>query len=204
MKFLKEHIHLWKSSYLSGTHVKKMSYRKRVILQQLKEIEKIKITNVAQKEKVKWGIEADENTKFFHGVINKKRSQLAISGIKEEGESLIVLSLTEEVKIFKLLNGTHKEALEVMVLEKEECGSAKSPDSDGFSFGFYKKYWDLNGTDVMEIVEELFIAGKILSGCNSSFITLILMVDSPIMVTNFRLISLIGARSSNSRWASYG
>lgn len=46
----------------------------------------------------------------------------------------------------------------------------------------------------MEIVEELFIAGKILSGCNSSFITLILMVDSPIMVTNFRLISLIGTR----------
>lgn len=39
-----------------------------------------------QKAKVKWGIEADENTKFFHGVINKKRSQLAISGIKEEGE----------------------------------------------------------------------------------------------------------------------
>lgn len=51
-----------------------------------------------------------------------------------------MLSLTEEVKIFKLLNGTHKEALEAVVLEKEvkeavwECGSDKSPGPDGFSF----------------------------------------------------------------------
>nr|GEX54484.1 hypothetical protein [Tanacetum cinerariifolium] len=30
--------------------------------------------DIAQKAKIKWGIEADENTKFFHATINKKRS----------------------------------------------------------------------------------------------------------------------------------
>ncbi|GJV27969.1 hypothetical protein Tco_1384417 [Tanacetum coccineum] len=34
-----------------------------------------------QKSKVTWVIEGDENSKFFHGIINKKRSQLAIRGL---------------------------------------------------------------------------------------------------------------------------
>nr|GEW06018.1 RNA-directed DNA polymerase, eukaryota [Tanacetum cinerariifolium] len=31
-----------------------------------------------QKSKIKWALEGDENSKFFHGVVNKRRSQLAI------------------------------------------------------------------------------------------------------------------------------
>ncbi|GKB45734.1 RNA-directed DNA polymerase, eukaryota [Tanacetum coccineum] len=38
-----------------------------------------------QKSKVTWAIEGDENSKFFHGIINKKRSQLAIRGIFVDG-----------------------------------------------------------------------------------------------------------------------
>nr|GFB88807.1 RNA-directed DNA polymerase, eukaryota [Tanacetum cinerariifolium] len=34
----------------------------------------------SQKSKVKWTIEGDENSKFFHGIIKKRRSQLAIRG----------------------------------------------------------------------------------------------------------------------------
>ncbi|GJS53185.1 hypothetical protein Tco_0626547 [Tanacetum coccineum] len=32
-----------------------------------------------QKAKVKWGVEADENSKFFHGIVNRKGRQLAIT-----------------------------------------------------------------------------------------------------------------------------
>ncbi|GJZ41684.1 nucleotide-binding alpha-beta plait domain-containing protein [Tanacetum coccineum] len=35
---------------------------------------------VAQKAKIKWAIEGDENSKYYHGILNKKRSQLAIRG----------------------------------------------------------------------------------------------------------------------------
>ncbi|GJS54502.1 hypothetical protein Tco_0627864 [Tanacetum coccineum] len=38
-----------------------------------------------QKSKLKWAVEGDENSKFFHGIINKRRSQLAIRGIFVEG-----------------------------------------------------------------------------------------------------------------------
>nr|GFB60287.1 RNA-directed DNA polymerase, eukaryota [Tanacetum cinerariifolium] len=34
-----------------------------------------------QKSKVKWAVEGDENSKFFHGIINKRISQLAIRGV---------------------------------------------------------------------------------------------------------------------------
>nr|GFA75759.1 RNA-directed DNA polymerase, eukaryota, reverse transcriptase zinc-binding domain protein [Tanacetum cinerariifolium] len=38
-----------------------------------------------QKSKIKWAIEGDENSKCFHGLINKKRSQLAIRGVFVDG-----------------------------------------------------------------------------------------------------------------------
>ncbi|GKB87594.1 hypothetical protein Tco_0959866 [Tanacetum coccineum] len=38
-----------------------------------------------QKAKVRWAIEGDENSKYFHGIINKKRSNLAIRGVFVDG-----------------------------------------------------------------------------------------------------------------------
>ncbi|GKE04789.1 hypothetical protein Tco_1396807, partial [Tanacetum coccineum] len=35
--------------------------------------------------KIKWAIEGDENSKFFHGIINKKRSQVSIRGVFVKG-----------------------------------------------------------------------------------------------------------------------
>ena len=43
------------------------------------------IKDAAQQAKVKRAIEGDENSKFFHGVINKKRAQLAIRGVFNNG-----------------------------------------------------------------------------------------------------------------------
>ncbi|GKC51993.1 RNA-directed DNA polymerase, eukaryota [Tanacetum coccineum] len=42
--------------------------------------------DMAQKAKIRWAIEGDENSKFLHGMINKKRSQLAIRGVLVDGE----------------------------------------------------------------------------------------------------------------------
>nr|GEZ04351.1 RNA-directed DNA polymerase, eukaryota [Tanacetum cinerariifolium] len=38
-----------------------------------------------QKSKVKWAVEGDENSKFFHGIINKRRAHLANRGIFVDG-----------------------------------------------------------------------------------------------------------------------
>nr|GEZ51553.1 RNA-directed DNA polymerase, eukaryota [Tanacetum cinerariifolium] len=44
-------------------------------------IEKLESMEVAQKAKIKWAIEGDENSKYYHGILNKKRSHLAVRGI---------------------------------------------------------------------------------------------------------------------------
>nr|GEV23574.1 putative reverse transcriptase domain-containing protein [Tanacetum cinerariifolium] len=43
----------------------------------------------AQKSKVYWAIEGDENTNFFHGILNSKRSQLAIRRTRFDGEWIV-------------------------------------------------------------------------------------------------------------------
>ncbi|GJV36616.1 ribonuclease H-like domain-containing protein [Tanacetum coccineum] len=51
-------------------------------LNDLKEMEDM---DFVQKAKVRWAIEGDENSKYFHGIINKKRSNLAIRGVFVDG-----------------------------------------------------------------------------------------------------------------------
>ncbi|GJW58547.1 alpha/beta hydrolases superfamily protein [Tanacetum coccineum] len=51
----------------------------------LRAIELKENMDFSQKAKIKWGIEADENSKFFHAIVNQKRRYLSIQGIKIEG-----------------------------------------------------------------------------------------------------------------------
>nr|GFB05570.1 RNA-directed DNA polymerase, eukaryota [Tanacetum cinerariifolium] len=52
----------------------------------LHDLKQMELKDAAQKAKVNWAIEGDENSKFFHGVINKRRSQLAIRGVFVNGD----------------------------------------------------------------------------------------------------------------------
>nr|GEZ49101.1 RNA-directed DNA polymerase, eukaryota, reverse transcriptase zinc-binding domain protein [Tanacetum cinerariifolium] len=49
-------------------------------LNDLQDIKSIEALDIAQKVKVCWSIDGDENSKYFHGILSKKRSQLAICG----------------------------------------------------------------------------------------------------------------------------
>nr|GEW45419.1 RNA-directed DNA polymerase, eukaryota [Tanacetum cinerariifolium] len=52
-------------------------FRRLELQRKLHDINQMKAKDSFQKSKIKWAIEGDENSKFFHGTINKKRSQLA-------------------------------------------------------------------------------------------------------------------------------
>nr|GEV35355.1 hypothetical protein [Tanacetum cinerariifolium] len=52
----------------------------------LKDIDLKDSIDLAQKAKIKWAVEGNENFKFFHGIMNKKRIHLAIKGILVDGE----------------------------------------------------------------------------------------------------------------------
>ena len=74
-----------------------------------------------------------------------------------------------------------------------DCGTNKSPGPDGFTFEFYRKFWNLIDQDVVAAVTAFFATGLLPLGCNSSFIALIPKSHEAKMVKDFRPISLIGS-----------
>nr|GFC66480.1 RNA-directed DNA polymerase, eukaryota [Tanacetum cinerariifolium] len=59
----------------------------------LYEINQMDLKDVAQ---IRWAIEGDENSKFFHGVINKRRSHLAIRRVFASGDWFVDPSTVKE------------------------------------------------------------------------------------------------------------
>nr|GEY82250.1 RNA-directed DNA polymerase, eukaryota, reverse transcriptase zinc-binding domain protein [Tanacetum cinerariifolium] len=51
------------------------------VVKSLQDLDKLESLEVTQKAKIKWSIEGDKNSKYYHGILNKKISQLAIRGI---------------------------------------------------------------------------------------------------------------------------
>nr|GEU72171.1 RNA-directed DNA polymerase, eukaryota [Tanacetum cinerariifolium] len=74
---------------------------------------------MAQKAKIHWAIEGDENSKYFHAIINKKRSQLAIRGVLVKGDWI-----DEPARIVDLEMNV---AYDVIKRAVWDCGANKSP-----------------------------------------------------------------------------
>ncbi|GJR84790.1 RNA-directed DNA polymerase, eukaryota [Tanacetum coccineum] len=190
------------------------------IMNNLNSLVKLESIELAQKAKVKWSIEGDENSNYYHGIINKQRKNLAIRGIIVDGEwiedpkavkneflshfkdrfdnpcdSRLILDMDFPNKlssdeIHDLERTFSKEEIKGAVWD---CGLNKSPDPDGFTFGFYRRFWSLIEDDVVAAVNHFFNFGFCPKGGNSSFIALIPKTQGAKMVKDFRPISLIGS-----------
>ncbi|GJY12941.1 RNA-directed DNA polymerase, eukaryota [Tanacetum coccineum] len=159
---------------------------------QLLDIKQMEANDWVQKSKIKWAIEGDENSKYFHGITNKKRSQLSIRGVLVDGHwKTDPVEVKEAFKghfatrfkqpghgRFKLnflfpnrLSYDQVADLDRCISHDEirgavwNCGVNKSPGPDGGNFPM---------------------------GSNASFIALIPKVTDAKFVTDFRPISLIG------------
>ncbi|XP_071700079.1 uncharacterized protein [Rutidosis leptorrhynchoides] len=60
------------------------------LLQERNEIQGLEAQDLVQKAKIKWNIEGDENSKFFHGMLKNRRNKQTVQGI-----SLNVVWVTE-------------------------------------------------------------------------------------------------------------
>ncbi|GJS50443.1 RNA-directed DNA polymerase, eukaryota, partial [Tanacetum coccineum] len=190
------------------------------LVKNLQDINNLNSMEMAQKSNVKWAVEGDENSSFFHGTINKKRNVLAVRGIMIDGLWIDDPSLvkTEFLHHFShrfakpdcsratlhsnfpnRLTSSQQSDLDRDVSKDEikravwDCGTDKSPGPDGFTFGFYRRFWYLIENDVYKAVSYFFLFADIPKGCNSSFIVLIPKFPGANMVKDFRPISLIGS-----------
>nr|GEU48925.1 RNA-directed DNA polymerase, eukaryota [Tanacetum cinerariifolium] len=186
----------------------------------IQQVNNIHMSEVAQKAKIEWVVEGDENTKFFHDMLNKKRNQRSIQGIMVNGTWI-----DDQVKMkYEFLNhfcnkfdkppenraridicflnvllNDQRDDLECMVMKEEvkkavwDCGSDKSPGPDGFSFSLFPHFWSTIEKDIFKAVDCFFTNEDMPNGCNSNFITLIPKIIEANMVKYFRPISLIGS-----------
>nr|GEW33336.1 RNA-directed DNA polymerase, eukaryota [Tanacetum cinerariifolium] len=74
-----------------------------------------------------------------------------------------------------------------------DCGENKSPGPDGFTFEFFRRFWNIVGPGLCLDVEWFFHHASFPVGCNSSFIALILKTLNLKSVGEYRPISLIGS-----------
>ncbi|GJV13429.1 hypothetical protein Tco_1354970 [Tanacetum coccineum] len=59
------------------------------LMKQIQDIHKSKHRDSMQKAKVRWAIEGDENSKYFHAIINKKRANLSVKGVMVDGDWVV-------------------------------------------------------------------------------------------------------------------
>ncbi|GJV96565.1 RNA-directed DNA polymerase, eukaryota [Tanacetum coccineum] len=241
LRYLKQHIRTWIKDYkfktrsaiqqikdeLSNIDVlidkgegnSDICSKRRDIFKSLQDIEKLHSSELSQKSKVKWAIGGDENSKYFHGVLNKNRNPHSIRGILVDGNWIETPSLVKKEFLsyfsnrfdrppkFHLHNNDEfpnklspeqQSDLEINVTRNEikkaiwDCGTDKSPGPDGFTFGFFRRYWSFLENDMIEAVNTFFINGNFSKGINSSFITLIPKNQEAKTPKDFRPITLIG------------
>nr|GEX27770.1 RNA-directed DNA polymerase, eukaryota [Tanacetum cinerariifolium] len=174
--------------------------------------------DMAQKAKIHWSVEGDENSKFFHRIINKKRSQLSIRGIFVEGDWVVDPNSVKNKFFNHFANRFSSPANSRIIINSQfptrlsldqiddlerivsydeikravwDCGANKSPGPDVFTFEFFRRYWSFIDRDVVAAIFEFFSSRKFPSGCNASFITLIPKTQDAKLVKDFRPISLI-------------
>nr|GEV25337.1 RNA-directed DNA polymerase, eukaryota [Tanacetum cinerariifolium] len=175
LKKYKEELEALDTAIDKGNGSDEIVNKKMEVINSMHHIDKIQAMDMAQKAKIKWSIEGDENSRFFHGVLNKKRSQLNIHGIMVDGV------WTEKPNTVK-----HE------FLQHFRRRFDKPTVSRAYVNMSYTKSITIDQQMDLEL-KHFFTYGDIPKGCNSSFIALILKIPDANLVKDFRPISLIGS-----------
>ncbi|GKA11851.1 reverse transcriptase domain-containing protein [Tanacetum coccineum] len=154
LKFLKNHIREW-SKTSTGTE-EEISTRADII-NKIQQCDKLDSMEMAQKAKVKWAVEGDENSGFFHGMLNKKRSILNVRGVTVDGMWVDSPNKVHPNQQRELESEVTNEEIKKAVWE---CGMDKASGPDGFTFGFFRHFWYLVEKEVYDAVSVSMVQEK--------------------------------------------
>nr|GEZ69449.1 RNA-directed DNA polymerase, eukaryota [Tanacetum cinerariifolium] len=174
LKYMKEKIRIW-----ARLHKESLNSRKSILKAELADLDGVIDKGEGSDADGHRRQEGDENSKYYHGVLNKKRGHLTILGVLVDGiwmesphlvkhkffedfenrfekpnKSRILL----EMDFVKRISLEQNDDLEREVSNEEikravwVCGINKAPGPDGF----YRQYWDIIGNDVVDAVKWFF------------------------------------------------
>uniref|UniRef100_A0A803QGE0 Reverse transcriptase domain-containing protein n=1 Tax=Cannabis sativa TaxID=3483 RepID=A0A803QGE0_CANSA len=171
-----------------------------------------------QRSKQFWLRSGDTNSKYFHSLASSRKRQNHIQRLQRddgvwvdwetglggvmldyfnklfEASDVDISSVIDEVQ--PSITDSQNASLLEMVEEEEvwvalfQMHPDKSPGPDGMSLGFYQKYWDIVGRDVVRLVREFMVTGMLPNGLNDTNLVLIPKKNTPCNMTELRPISL--------------
>lgn len=175
--------------------------------------------DLLQKSRMKWTLGGDENSRFFHAMVNSNISSNRIHGMMIQGQwstdpSAIKHFVAEFFRkkfdnqvdskppftipgIKKLTTDQAKElivpfSMDEIKMAVWDCEGNKAPGPDGFNFCFIKRYWDLLKMDYYHLMVHFYHNSSISWGCMAVFIALIPKKCDPQNPDDSRPVSLIG------------
>ncbi|GKA65348.1 RNA-directed DNA polymerase, eukaryota, reverse transcriptase zinc-binding domain protein [Tanacetum coccineum] len=226
LKYLKQKIREWNKGKMKSAKNRKIRFKEELaaldviidkgegnaevvkqrtdVIKSLQDMENLQSLETAQKAKIKWAIEGDKNSRYYHGVLNKKRNQLNIRGILVDGiwtdnlcrvkrEFLQHLKkrfdkpddnrIHLDMNYSKILSSDQQVELELEVSKEEikravwDRGTDKSPSPDGFTFVFYRCFWKVIEDDVVDAVTYFFTHGSSLKWSDANFNTIVHVLE---------------------------
>ncbi|WOG89446.1 hypothetical protein DCAR_0208684 [Daucus carota subsp. sativus] len=191
------------------------------VYQKLFQMYESRASMLKQKSRIQWDLQGDENSKFFHKVVNKNWCKNKILGIMWRGNWIQNKDRIKEAffnhfrdffkkrydhSIFNLGSlldsGLNQEksqwlsqpfSMEELEEALNNSPADKAPGPDGFSMGSMKMLWPLIKDELLDCMIKFQTSGTLPGGMNSSFICLIPKCVSPKHVQEYRPISLINS-----------
>ncbi|KAL2224532.1 UNVERIFIED_CONTAM: hypothetical protein Sindi_3020900 [Sesamum indicum] len=149
--------------YLLLEHCCQIIYAKAAKLEQIM---------LQQRAKMQWMKDGDQCSRVFFRKIAQRRTMARHCITDEEASHLLLPFSPDDVKqaVF-------------------DIAEDKAPGPDGYSSGFFKAAWPVVGEEVTRAVLDFFTTEKLLKQINSTILTLIPKVRTPMSVNDFRPIS---------------
>ncbi|KAJ0435665.1 hypothetical protein HanIR_Chr17g0895781 [Helianthus annuus] len=145
------------------------------------DVDRAKVMDMKQRSMVKWAVDGDENTTYFHNIVNANQSSnringLIINGVWETDPPLIKDSICSffahkfieplparpsltcpYIKQISEVDGEMLAALFSLPEIKDvvwDCGGDKAPGPDGINFRFIRRFWGSLQAYFVKVFEE--------------------------------------------------